>query len=220
MKTFEEKVQEFKKILEKEHGRKFTEDEVASAIRSLEQLADILFDHWQEDRRRQKRLEESPKGFVLDGVGYTCFICGDSTGEGENWYDEYGIKCRTCQNAIDKKIIPATLAKNKDSFYTKYDLESRFNLTRKVLNAWIKSGIIKVRTIPRDDNRVAVQIFLMKDNKGFLPPKKMVESQSVKHTENGKDWYRVEPWYKFVDPFEYLKGYRIMEYMQYIKSTK
>jgi hypothetical protein len=58
------------------------------------------------------------------------------------------------------------------------------------------------------------QLFLIKDNKDTLPPKKMTESKMVKETKDGKDWYRSEPWYRFVDPFEYLKGYKIMDHMR------
>lgn len=58
------------------------------------------------------------------------------------------------------------------------------------------------------------RIFLIKDNKGFLPPKDLVESKMVKETREGKDWFHSEPWYKFVDPFEHLKDYEIMDYMR------
>jgi DNA-directed RNA polymerase subunit RPC12/RpoP len=216
MELSRERIQEMKDLLEKEHGREFTWEEASDAAYRLTGLANLLFDAWREDERRKKKLEESPKGFRLDGVGYTCFICGDSTRAGENWYDKYGIKCTTCQKAVDRKEIPASLAKNKESWYSEFDLRSRFNLKGPTLRSWVKKGILKPRTITFDGKRVHAQLFLIKDNKDTLPPKKMVESQSVKETKDGKEWFRVEPWYRFVDPHEHLRGYKIMDYLKVI----
>lgn len=214
MQLSNERIQEMKDLLEKEKGREFTWKEAAEAAHNLAGLAEILFDSYKEDCRRKKKLEENPKGFKLDGVGYTCFICGSGTQAGENWYDKWGIKCTICQNAINRKEIPPTLAKNKDSWYTKYELERSFNLKGPALRKWIKEGIIKARTVTNNGKGVHVQLFLIKDNEGFLPPKKMVESHVVKEEKDGKEWYSMHPWYHFVDPFEHLKGYKIMEHMQ------
>ena len=60
-----------------------------------------------------------------------------------------------------------------------------------------------------------MQIFLIKDNKGFLPPKHLTKSESVSEEREDGTWLLTEPWYKFVDPFEHLKDYKIMDYMQF-----
>jgi predicted nucleic acid-binding Zn ribbon protein len=215
MECSKKQIQELKDIIEKEHGKEITWDEATDAARRLSGLAEICYDQWKKDCIRKQKLEEHPEGFKLDSYGYTCRICGNNTSEGENWYDKYGIKCTNCQNAVNRKIIPATLAKKENSFYTKYDLESCFNLKGAKLTSWIKKGIIKARVIPDYRGGEYTKLFLIKDNEGFLPPKEMVESKMVKETKDGQDWYRSEPWYRFVDPFEYLKDYKIMEYMQY-----
>ena len=62
-------------------------------------------------------MKDNPRGFHLEGIGYTCFICRNSISNEETWYDKWGIKCSTCQKAIDKKIIPASVAKNENSWY-------------------------------------------------------------------------------------------------------
>lgn len=209
-----ERIQELKDILEKKARKEISWEEAEEAARNLAGLAEVMYDCWVEEKRRERKLRESPKGFVLEGVGYTCAICHGSTREVGNWFDKWGIKCTTCQKAIDRKEIPPSLAKFRESWYSKWDLESRFNLNHHVLKKWVANGIIKARTILNENGRVHTQLFLLRDNKDFLPPKKMVESKLVSHEKDGQTWHRSEPWYRFVDPFEYLKGYKIMEHMQ------
>lgn len=220
MKLSDDYIQKLKKLMEKKSGKEVTYGEAEEAGRNLVGLFEVLYRGHLEDQRRKKKLEEYPKGFVLDGVGYSCFICGGGTQAGENWYDKYGIKCRTCQDAIDRKEIPPSLAKYKEGWYSKYELERSFNLKSPDIKRWIAKGLLKARTVTRDGKRTHVQLFLIKDNKGFLPPKKMVESQLVKIEKEDGTWYRPEPWYKFVDPYEHLKGYKIMEYLVFTQNTK
>ena len=196
--------------LSNEDGEKFRQEKYQQ-----EQLGKLLEDFKKEDDARKEKLKENPKGFPLDGVGYTCHICHASTPLDGNWYDALGIKCLICQRALDRKEIPASVA-NEDSWYSKYDLEHSFNLKAPDIRAWVKEGLLKARTINKPDGSVHIQLFLLKDNRDFLPPKKMVESRSVKETRDGKDWYTTRPWYHFVDPFKYLKDYKIMEHMRLI----
>lgn len=106
---------ELKTLLEKEKGREVTDQELFEAEHWLRGYAELALDSYLEDKKRKKKLEESPKGFHLEGEGYSCFIYGDHVSNDQTWYDKYGIKCLTCQSAINKKIIPATAAENKDS---------------------------------------------------------------------------------------------------------
>ncbi len=214
MQLSDEKIQELKLLLEKEHKREFTWEEASEAARNLVGYAELCFRVWREDERRKRKLQESPKGFPLDGAGYTCFICGSGTRIGGSWYDKYGIKCMVCQGAINRKEIPPSLAKNKESWYSTYDLESSFNIKAPTLRRWIKDGILKARTVTSDGKGVHMQLFLIRDNKDTLPPKKLVKSRMVKVTKDGKDWFHSEPWYRFVDPHEHLKGYKIMDYLR------
>lgn len=203
-----------KDLLEKKGGREYSWDEATEATRNLAGLYEVMYDCWREDQHRLRKLKDQPKGFVLDGVGYTCHICGNNTREGANWYDKYGIKCPICQEAINRKEIPGSLAKNKDSWYSKYELESDFNLKGPILRDWIKKGIIKARTVTNNGKGVHYQLFLLKDNPGFFPPKKLVKSQLVKETKDGQEYFHLEPWYRFVDPLEHLKDYGIVKYLR------
>jgi hypothetical protein len=212
----EDTVKKFQEIYKKEHGVELSYEEAEEASNNLAGLAEILLDSYFEDQKRKKRLEESPKGFQLDGVGYTCFICGSGTQAGANWYDKWGIKCTICQAGVDRGEVPAWAAAHKDGWYSKYDLESRFGMTTPILKKWMEEGIIKARAITRESGRAHAQIFLLCDNKDFLPPKKLTESHMVKETKDGQDWFHSEPWHRFVDPFEHLKGYKIMEHMRIV----
>lgn len=182
----------------------------------MEQMGKLAEEWKEREKVLDEKLKANPKGFHLEDAGYTCFICGNHTPEGDNWYDEYGIKCLVCQKAIDEGEIPASLAKDKDSWYSKWDLEHYFNLKGPALRKWIKEGIIKVRNVSRYGEGIHAELFLLEDNKDFLPPKSLVKSQSVRERKDGKDWYRSEPWYKFVDPFKHLKGYKIIEHMRVV----
>lgn len=182
-----------------------------------EQLGKLVNEFKEEEKRRAEKLIANPKGFHLDGVGYRCAICHNhTTEEGDNWYDEYGIKCLVCQKAIDEGEIPASLAKDEESWYSTYDLDHYFNLKHMTLKKWIKEGIIKQRIVSRYGQGVHVELFLIEDNKGFLPPKEMLKSHSVEEIKDGKTWSHSEPWYQFVDPMEYLRNYGIIKHMRVV----
>lgn len=214
MQLSRERIQEMKDLLEKKGKREYTWEEASEAAHNLAGFAEIAFDSWQEDQRRKRELQENPKGFVLDGVGYTCGLCRGSAHEGDGWYTKWGVVCTICKTAIDTRKIPGSLVRNRESWYTPYDLESRFNLKTPIRRQWVTKGILKARTIPTPIGTVHTELFLIKDNKDFLPPKKLTESRMVKETKDGKDWYHTEPWYKFVNPEEHLKGYRILEHVK------
>lgn len=203
-----------KEALEKDSGKEVTLEEAEDAARNLTGLAEILLESYFKDKKREERLKEEPKGFPLEG-GYSCLICGEGgSRNGGIWYDKWGQKCMVCQRAVDKGDVPGWVAKHRDSWYSKYDLESRFNLKTIALKKWLKEGIIKPRNILSENGRTHCQIFLIYDNKGFLPPKRMTESQIVRTEKDGQIWHKPLPWFRFVDPFEHIKGYKIMEHMR------
>lgn len=214
MQLEEKHIKEFKELLEKESGREVTWAEASEGSYNLVSLVDLLLKMAHKEHLWKQRLLTEPKGFSLEGNGRTCALCKKSMSEDENWYDKWGLKCKICQRAIDKKIIPGSILKNNKLWYSEYDLSDRFNLKKKHITSWIKEGIIKSREVKNDNGTTYTRIFLIKDNKGFLPPKEMVDPKLVKETRSGKDWYHSEPWYKFVDPFKHLKDYRIMDYMK------
>jgi hypothetical protein len=197
--------------LSDEEGRKF-----ADMKYSLERLGTLMEEFKKHEEELAEKLKANPNGFILEGAGRRCAICHNSSREDGSWYDKYGIKCLVCQKAIDEGEIAASLAKDEDSFYTKYDLEHLFNLKGPTLRKWVKDGLIKARNISRYGQGVHETIFLMEDNKGFLPPKKILKSHSVNEVKDGQTWTHMEPWYRFVDPFKHLKKYGIIKHMRVV----
>ena len=220
MELSDKSIKEFQVIYKKKYKKDISWEDAREGAYGLACLAELMYDQAIVEHKRKLRLKDSPKGFHLEGVGYTCFICKNSISNEETWYDKWGIKCLICQKAIDKKIIPASVAKNENSWYSKYDLESRFNIDRHAMKRFVKKGILKPRIVPNDSGRPHAYLFLIKDNKNTLPPKKLTESHMVAEEKDGKAWHHLEPWYKFVDPFEHLKGYKIMNYLKFTSKEK
>ena len=214
MEHSDKEIQEIKNILEKEHGREFSWEEATKAARDMRNLVRIILEFTKEEFRRKKMLEQYPKGFHLDLAGYSCLICGGSASKENSWYDKYGLKCMTCQKAINKKLIPGSVAKNKESWYSTCELEMYFNIKTPMLRKLIKQGIIKNRIIPGELRAIHLQLFLLKDNKSLLPPKKLVGSHTIKEVIDGKEWYSTAPWFCFLDPYKHLKGYKIVDYLE------
>ncbi len=210
----EEDIKKFQDIYEKEYGKKLSREEAYEAGSNLVNFAKVILEVAEKDYNRKLKLKESPEGFHIEGIGYTCFICGSSISNDETWYDKFGIKCLICQKAIDKKIIPGSAAKNKDSWYSTYDLQSRFNIDRHTLKRFVKENILKPRIVPNATGKPHAYLFLIKDNKDTLPPKILTDSKLVKESKDGKDWFHSEPWYRFVDPIQALKDYKIMDHLK------
>ena len=80
---------------------------------------------------------------------------------------------------------------------------------------FVKNDILKPRIVPSANGGSHAYIFMIRDNKETLPPKKLVESKMVKETKDGKDRYHSEPWYRFGDPQELLKEYKILDYLKF-----
>lgn len=208
MQISKEQIEEFKRIYKEEYGKELSDEEAYDAAYRVAGFAKLAFDHYVEDKRRKRKLKENPKGFSLEGDGhYTCPICGGTIIANEMWYDKYGQKCMTCQKAIDKKIIPGSAVKDRDSWYSTWEFDSYFKMKTPTVNKLVRQNILKARVIP-DINH---SIFLIKDNIDVLPPKKLLESRSVQVSENT---YSSQRWYEFQDPREVLKDYKILEYIK------
>ena len=114
---------DIKAALEKEHGRPFSDEEVDKVADFMKTLAQMQIDIFLEDQERQQRLKASPGGFHLEKVGYSCRICSNDVTGKNSWFDQYGLKCMSCQQAIDQQIIPPSVATDIESWYTPFELD-------------------------------------------------------------------------------------------------
>jgi hypothetical protein len=194
----EKQLRELKAILAKQHGREFTDQEVRQAFWDMKKLAHILYKVSCADIARKELLKENPKGFHLEEGG-TCLICKEFAPKENSWFDQNGVKCMFCQKALDEKIIPASVIEKRDSWYSKRDLERYFNIKGVDLNKCIKNGLLKDRVVMNDKKKVHFQLFLMKDNKGVLPPKKILESKTITIIHKEKEYLTQEEWYETGD---------------------
>jgi hypothetical protein len=211
---------DIKTALEKEHGRTFSDEEVENVADFLKRLAEIQVEIFLEDQERERRLTESPGGFHLEKKGYSCRICRSAASGKNSWFDEHGLKCGCCQEAINQKIVPPSVATDSDSWYSAHELESNFGLTAVIRRKWIKKGLLIVREIVGSGKRPDLQLFLIGDNMAMLPPKHLVKGHMVREVIDGHEWHVSRPCYCFVDPHEHLKGYKIMDYLKFVPEGK
>jgi hypothetical protein len=215
MEPSEKTIQDIKNILEKEQDREFSWEEARKAACDMQNFARIILDITLEEVKRKKLLDESPEGFHLDTTG-TCQICCRTVSKEKSWYDKYGIKCMICQTAIDSKIIPAAITKSKESWYSKYDLETYFNIKGTLLNKLIKQSILKDRIIADENNKRHLQLFLIKDNKDILPSKRLLKGRITKIVKDDEEYFTQQSWYEFADLklINRLKKYTIIYYLE------
>lgn len=207
----EKEIQNIKDILENEHGREFTWEEATKAMWDIKNFARIAYELFAQETSRQDRLKENPKGFHLNDGG-SCLICSGSASKENSWYDKNGLKCMPCQKAIDAKIIPTSIIKDKESWYSKYDLAAYFNIKGIDLNRLVKQSFLKDRIIPGEKKKVHFQIFLIKDNKDVLPPKKFLKPRTIKVMHKDEEYFTQEAWYEFADEklIKRLSKYKIL----------
>ncbi|HSU27046.1 MAG TPA: hypothetical protein VLJ68_01615 [Chitinophagaceae bacterium] len=208
----QQQLQKLKALLEKAHGRAMTEDELIQSFWFVKRLANTICDSSRREDAYKKMLEENPKGFQIEG-GFTCLVCGLSVLNENFWYDKNGIKCMSCQKALDKKLIPKSAINNKDSWYSIYDLEQFFNIDRADLTKYVKSSLLKKRIVPSDRRKPHLEIFLIKDNKDVLPPKNLLPTKLVKVMRDGEEYFTRVEWYEWVEEKKArkIRKYKISE---------
>jgi len=197
-------------------SKEFHWDQAMEMAENMLRFAEVIAPMEQEHQRLQRKLKEVPKGFHLEGNGYTCGICYGSCSKEETWYDQYGIKCMECKAAVDRGDIPASCQKDQESWYSPGEIERAFNVDRHAVRRWVKAGVLKARIVKHEHHQ-DTQLFLLEDNKETLPPKKMVEhSSKSESTPDGRVTLHTKHWYEHVDPYKYLKGYKIIDQLQVV----
>jgi hypothetical protein len=200
-----------------EEGMKY-----ADGKRNLESLSVMMKEFEEEKKAQEEQLKENPEGFAVKRNSGSCPLCGQyEYGQDiEYWYDKWGIKCLVCQKAIDRKEIPGSLIKLKDSWYSSWELQRRFNIKAPTISKWVRQGILKARTISRYGKGVQAHLFLTRDNEDFLPPKKFTESRGYSYPKDGKTWHTTAEWYCYADLRKKVEKYKIMNYIKIVEVEK
>ncbi|MFY9311543.1 MAG: hypothetical protein WAQ28_21035 [Bacteroidia bacterium] len=214
----EKKIQEIKKALEKGCGREVTSKEAHQALGILYMFIEHSKDIVDEENRKQELLKKHPKGYYYDRKEGNCLVCGKIASEENFWFDKYGLKCAKCQKAINTKVIPVSVIKNKESWYSKDELDEYFNINQVELKRYIKQGLLIAHTVFGEKKKIHFQLFLIKDNKDVLPPKKNLKSKMGVIIRNDEEYYTKQYWYEFIDQKK-LKSLMKYKIMQCLKET-
>lgn len=99
----DDEIRKFKEVWKKDYGQDITDEEAQEYSARLADFFLLLMEIDSLDRKRKEKLKKFPKGFHVEGEGYTCLICFKVISNEETWYDAYGIKCLNCQRALDRK---------------------------------------------------------------------------------------------------------------------
>lgn len=189
--------------------------------RLLNLVARIVADAVLREVEDEEKLKQFPDGFHY-GEEKACVICSRVVSGEQSWFDRHGLKCITCQRALESRIVPYEATQSKDSFYTAVQLELNFGLKGKTLRRWKRNGTIRSRLIPELDGKgTYFELFLLSDNEQFLPPHEMLRiGGPIRETDaNGAEEFVFYPWYCFVDPIEHLKDYGISRYLRFEPSV-
>lgn len=186
MSLSKESIQEFKDIFLKEYGKELTWAEAEESANNLVGLFSLLYKIDRRTERWKERLKNHPKGFQLDdGKIYNCSVCGRQIENLQTWFDQYGLKCKTCQRAVDDGIIPGSICENKDSWYQMWELDYHFRAKSPTVRKFIKNGALKARIVPSENGKPYFYVFLIDENKEFLPPKpkgKVIDNGDGSHS--------------------------------------
>lgn len=160
MKLTEKDYADFKRLCEKKGIKYESEAEYREAAYNLFSYVELTVELAREHLGWKKRLEKEPKGFAIKSKGRSCCLCHTSV-MGEVWYDKWGMKCMTCQTALDKKIIPGYVFKDSDNnrHITVSELHSRYGLHPQTIKKLMRLNELKPRIIPD-----GVILFLRSEN--------------------------------------------------------
>lgn len=166
----EKSLQKYKKILEKDSKREWTDDEVREASERLTQFAKLLIDIFLEEKRKEKKLEQFPDGYHLedrDGY-YNCRICYKGVRGKDTWYNEYGLKCMDCQRNINNRVIPGEICKDDSLWFKDWQLKSDLGIHPQTAKKLVREGKLKVRELKDTEGKTYFKVYLVSENKEFL----------------------------------------------------
>ena len=140
-------------------------------LRNMKELGELMDRMKAKDDERKERLKKEPKGFALMEGSYSCIMCKRNTSPFKTWYDKYGIKCMTCQYLLERKKVPLKYFKDTNSWYSGYDLQSKYGIHHQTMRKLVREGKLKVHILEDEEGRPHEYLFPKKENAEFLKSK-------------------------------------------------
>ncbi len=156
---------EFIEISEKEGHKYETREDARQAANNLVGLFDVLIQIDQEEKARVRKLEDNPKGYAILAKGHTCPLCANYLFDVDMWYDKWGMKCLSCQDALNKKIVPGYVFRDykHDKSVTDSTLSWKADIHVQTIRKLARQGKLKARIIPNGP-----YVFLRKENPNLM----------------------------------------------------
>lgn len=154
-------------------------------LKRLAGLFDVLIEIDLMEKARFHQLEQEPGGYAMPGEGRNCSLCERGVYD-DGWFDKWGFKCTNCQEAVNKRIIPGSICRDRNHTKAIPDTTLAMKLDVKVgqIRRLIREGKIIARAIPHGP-----YVILRKDNPGLSKVLKTFTStaseqprQTVRHT--------------------------------------
>lgn len=160
----EESIKEYKEIYKKEFGEDISDNEARTQATRLLNFFRVLYEVDKKDKIRKAKLKDHPKGFHLEDGVYNCIVCHRYISGENSWYDKSGPKCLDCQRAIDKKVIPRYVCKDRDSWYSMLDLKNKFGVHPATAEKMMREGKLEAKAIKDKEGKDYFYIFIKKEN--------------------------------------------------------
>lgn len=210
-------VEDFQRVFKEQYGEDMNYEEAEEAGTRLVELYSILFKFKVEEERMKMKLKGNPKGYELENKGgRQCLICRQSPDP--LWYDRYGQKCITCQKAIENGDVPGYVCRNRESWYSVFDFDYYFHMKSQTVRKLERNGVLNARIVKANGSNYQY-VFLLEENKGILPSKKLLKGTSARMSEN-PDLITLINWYEYQDPKEVLADYGILEHIKAFEDWK
>jgi transcriptional regulator with XRE-family HTH domain len=199
----------------KKHGTILSDEEAEQVSDFMDKMLGYVLEQVKLEASWEQQLKDQPHGFAVEDTGHTCRLC-KLPGGGPLWYDRYGLKCLSCQHAVERQVIPGELLGNDELYYTAGELSYFFNLDSKTLTQYLRADILKQRVIRHAAGKYKhLQMFLLSDNPGFFPPKDSLQTgEFFTETDGDREWESTAMWYHCDDAFSYIKDYGIGKYLK------
>ncbi len=168
MNISKERLEELRQIFKKDFKADLDDQELHDAAFNLVGFYDTLSKMAFKDIQDHLRLEKEPNGWAYANGSGTCKFCGYYFETNDFWFDKFGFKCKFCQRAVNEAVIPGSVCRNNEKWFSLETLKERFGIHSNTARSLMRKGELKARIILNDAGKPHFTIFLREDNHQFL----------------------------------------------------